>query len=461
MKLYNTLSRKIEEFQPLAPPVVTFYSCGPTVYDYTHIGHIRYFLMVDTLKRSLNYLGYKVNHVINITDVGHLTSDEDAGEDKMEKGAKKSGKTVWEVADYYTQFFLTTLTGLNIQLPNHLVKAADHIQEMIQFNIKLEQKGLTYSTDEALYFDSLKFPGYGKLSGQKLEDKLKGARQDVYLDPQKKRPTDFALWFKRVGRFKNHAMFWKSPWGACFPGWHIECSTMSMKYLGETIDIHAGGVDHIAIHHENEIAQSEGATGKPFVRYWVHGEFLNVDGKKMSKSLGNFYTIEDIKKQGINPLSLRLLFLQTHYRQQMNFTWESAKATDEAYHKLKDIVVEFKNQKSNQNSKLLNYKKQFSEFLSDDLQTPQAVSFMWEMLKSNLSPKEKLNLLYDFDQVFGLKLAEVTEQKIPEEIIKLAEERQIARKNKDFTKSDKIRKQINEKGYMIEDLSNNFKISKI
>lgn len=256
-------------------------------------------------------------------------------------------------------------------------------------------------------------------------------------------------------------MFWKSPWGAGFPGWHIECSTMSMKYLGETIDIHAGGVDHIAIHHENEIAQSEGATGKPFVRYWVHGEFLNVDGKKMSKSLGNFYTIEDIKKQGINPLSLRLLFLQTHYRQPMNFTWESAKATDEAYHKLKDIVVEFKNQKSNQNSKLLNYKKQFSEFLSDDLQTPQAVSFMWEMLKSNLSPKEKLNLLYDFDQVFGLKLAEVTEQKIPEEIIKLAEERQIARKNKDFTKSDKIRKQINEKGYMIEDLSNNFKISKI
>ena len=312
MKLYNTLTRKTEEFTPQNFPFVKFYACGLTVYDYAHIGNMRTYTNNDILKRTLNYLGYKVCHVMNITDVGHLTGDDDTGEDKLEKGAQKSGQTVWEVAQFYTDFFTQTLKELNIVMPDYMPKATDHVKEMIELNKTLEKKGYTYETSQALYFDVTKFKNYGQLSGQKLEEKLKGARQEVYLDPEKKNSADFALWFKRTGRFKNHSMHWESPWGDGFPGWHIECSAMSMKYLGETIDIHSGGVDHIAVHHENEIAQSEAVTGKLFVKYWFHNAFLLVNDEKMSKSKGNFYTIDDIKKRGIEPMAIRYLFLQTH-----------------------------------------------------------------------------------------------------------------------------------------------------
>ncbi|PJC82935.1 cysteine--tRNA ligase, partial [Candidatus Roizmanbacteria bacterium CG_4_8_14_3_um_filter_35_14] len=466
-KLYNTLSRKIEEFKPLNPPNVSLYTCGPTVYDYTHIGHMRTYVNNDILKRTLIFLGYKVKHVMNITDVGHLTGDDDWGEDKLEKGAKKTGKTVWEVAKFYTDFYFQTTDALNILRPDIICKATDHIKKMLQLINQLEKKGFTYKTKEAVYFDTSKFVSYGKLSGQKLEEKLKGARDDVYLDPGKKNPTDFALWFFRVGRFKDHTMHWDSPWSDGFPGWHIECSAMSMKYLGETIDIHTGGVDHIPLHHENEIAQSEGATGKPFVRFWFHNNFLMVNNQKMSKSLNNFYTVDDLKKHEIEPLAIRYLFLQSHYRQILNFTWQSAKAAQEGLNKLRNIIIDLKKNNSltrqsvNSLTKSTSFRESFIKRLENDLQTSEAIAVMWKMLRSDLSHKQKLELFFNFDQVLGLKLDEVKEKKIPKEIIKLAEERLQARKIGDFKKSDELRKKIELKDYGILDTKEGFKIRKI
>lgn len=466
MKLYNTLSRQIEEFKPLNNKIVTLYTCGPTVYDYVQIGNIRKYIGDDTLRRILQFLNYKVNHVENVTDVGHLVSDGDEGEDKMEKGAKKQGKTVWEVAEFYTKYFVDTMRQLNVLQPTTFCKATDHIADMIELIQKLEQKGFAYITDEAVYFDTRKFSGYGKLSGQKLEEKKQGVRVDVKVDPQKKHPADFALWFKRVGRFKDHTMHWDSPWGDGFPGWHIECSAMAMKYLGESIDIHTGGIDHIPVHHENEIAQSEAVTGKQFVRYWVHHNFLQIEGEKMSKSLGNFFTIDDVKQKGIDPLSLRLLFLQTHYRQSMNFTWDAAKGAHEAYKKLQEQVVSLRGQSDRsvlseeKLQKLDEYRKRFTEALENDLQTPQAVAVMWEMLKSNIPSPDKLDLLFEMDQVFGLELNKVEEKTIPEEIIKLAELRQQKRAEKQFEETDKLRKQIEENGYLIEDSPTGYRIKK-
>lgn len=467
MKLYNTLTHQIEELKPLNPPMVTLYTCGPTVYDYTHLGHMRTFTNNDVLKRTLTYFGFKVNHVMNITDVGHLTGDDDTGEDKLEKGAEKVGKSVWEVAQFYTDFFMKTMRELNIIPANTTSKATDHVPEMKELIKKLQEKGYTYETDEALYFNIAKFSNYGKLSGQKLEEKKKGSREEVRVDPQKKHPADFALWFKRVGRFKDHMMHWDSPWGDGFPGWHIECSAMSMKYLGETIDIHSGGVDHIPTHHENEIAQSEAATGKPFVQYWVHHNFLQVEGQKMSKSLGNFFTIDDVKKKGIDPLSLRLLFLQTHYRQEMNFTWEATKGADEAYRKLKELVRALRSQTNRTTlseeklGKLDEYRKRFNDALANDLQTPQAVAIMWEMLKSNIPSEDKLDLLFEMDQVFGLKLSETQEEEIPVEIRQLADLRQQKRLEKQYEETDRLRKEIEAEGYLVEDISEGYRIKKL
>ncbi|MFN4212761.1 MAG: cysteine--tRNA ligase [Microgenomates group bacterium] len=467
MNLYNTITRKIEKFQPLNPPRVTLYTCGPTVYDFTHIGHLRTYTNNDVLKRTLNYLGYQVKHVMNITDVGHLTGDDDTGEDKLEKGAKRVGKTVWVVAAFYTDFFFKSTDSLNILRPDIICRATDHIKEMIDLIQILEKKGYTYETKEALYFNVAKFKNYGRLSRQPLSQKLKGAREEVYIDPEKKHPADFALWFKRVGRFANHSMHWTSPWGDGFPGWHIECSAMSMKYLGETIDIHAGGVDHIPVHHENEIAQSEVATGKPFVRYWFHNNFLLVEGEKMSKSLGNFYTIDDIKKKNIEPAALRYLFLQSHYRQVLNFTWNSVLSAQEGYNKLKEYVLTLRQQKertalsSDKLKKIDLFRQRFLEAVSNDLQTPQALSFMWEMLKSNIPSTDKLDLLLEFDQVLGLKLNEITQDEVPEEIIKLAKERQKARQKQDFEKADELRKKIQQLGWKIEDSQQSFKLKRL
>ncbi|VVA44511.1 Cysteine--tRNA ligase [Candidatus Roizmanbacteria bacterium] len=464
MKLYNTLTRKIEEFTPINPPNVTLYVCGPTVYDFTHIGHMRTYTNNDVLRRSLAYRGYKVNHVMNITDVGHLSGDDDSGEDKMEKGAKKYGKTVWDVAKFYTEFFFKTTDALNILRPNTVCKATEHIEEMVQLINRLMKNGFVYETKEALYFDVTKFKNYGKLSGQKLKEKIQAVRAEVNVDKGKKHPADFALWFKRVGRFADHTMHWPSPWGEGFPGWHIECSAMSMKYLDETIDIHSGGIDHVPVHHENEIAQSEGATGKQFVKYWFHNNFLTVDGQKMSKSLGNFYTLDDIEKNKINPLSLRLLFLQSHYRQPLNFTWQSARASQEAFNKLREIALNLKPQKklvSLKSSKALSYQKQFEDVISNDLQTAQAVATMWDMIKSDITNDEKYFLLIDFDKVFGLNLDNVTEEKIDANIIILAERRLEARRKRDFDASDRLRIKIEKAGFKIEDKGETYSIKKI
>ena len=460
MKIYNTLTKKIEEFTPLHPPKVTFYSCGPTVYDYTHIGHMRTYTNIDLLKRTLVYLGYKVKQVMNITDVGHLTGDDDTGEDKLEKGAKKAKKTVWEVASFFTDYFFKNVYAFNIIPPDIVCCATDHIKDMIEMIKKLEKKGYTYQTKEAIYFDVSKFKNYGKLSDQKLEEKIQKGREEVYIDPGKKHPADFALWFFRVGRFANHSMYWDSPWGDGFPGWHIECSAMSTKYLGQPIDIHSGGVDHIPVHHENEIAQSEAANKKPFVRFWFHTNFLTVNKQKMSKSLGNFYTIDDLKKNNTEPLAVRYFFLQTHYQQIANFTWEAAKSAQNSYNNLKKTVLELQSYPSYQSYKAYKtyktYQTQFVKFISDNLQIPKALALLWQAIKDpSLNPKEKLLLIYDFDKIFGLKLTDIKPGKIPQKIIELAEKRKKYRIEKNFKKADEIRKKIEDLGYQIEDLPQN------
>ena len=466
MKLYNTLTRNLETFKPLNFPKVSFYTCGPTVYDYTHIGHMRTYTNNDILKRTLTYLGYKVNHVMNVTDVGHLTGDDDSGIDKLEKGATKSDKTVWEVVKFFTDNFFKTMDALNISRPDVTCKATDHIEEMIQLINRLKRNGYVYETKEAVYFEVMKFKNYGKLSRQKIEEKLQAVRKEINIDTEKKHPVDFALWFKRIGRFADHTMHWPSPWGEGFPGWHIECSAMSMKYLGDSIDIHTGGIDHIPVHHENEIAQSEGATGKQFVKYWFHNNFLTVDGQKMSKSLGNFYTLSDIEKNKINPLSLRLLFLQSHYRQSLNFTWQSARASQEAFNRLKEIATNLKGPNSQRkklvklSDKSIAYQQQFKNAIENDLQTAQAVAVMWDIIKSDIDNEEKYFLLMDFDKIFGLNLDNINEEKIDANIIILAERRLEARKKRNFDQSDKLRIKIEKAGFKIEDKGNSYTIKK-
>jgi len=466
MKLYNTLTRNLETFKPLNSLNVSFYTCGPTVYDYTHIGHMRTYTNNDILKRALTYLGYKVNHVMNVTDVGHLTGDDDSGIDKLEKGATKSDKTVWEVVKFFTDNFFKTMNALNISRPDVTCKATDHIEEMIQLINRLKRNGYVYETKEAVYFDVMKFKNYGKLSRQKIEEKLQAVRKEINIDTEKKHPVDFALWFKRIGRFADHTMHWPSPWGEGFPGWHIECSAMSMKYLGDSIDIHTGGIDHIPVHHENEIAQSEGANGKQFVKYWFHNNFLTVDGQKMSKSLGNFYTLSDIEKNKINPLSLRLLFLQSHYRQSLNFTWQSARASQEAFNRLKEIATNLKGPNSQRkklvklSDKSIAYQQQFMNAIENDLQTAQAVAVMWDIIKSDIDNEEKYFLLMDFDKIFGLNLDNINEEKIDANIIILAERRLEARKKRNFDQSDKLRIKIEKAGFKIEDKGNSYTIKK-
>lgn len=468
MKLYNTWSRSIEEIKPLNPPNIRLYACGPTVYDYTHIGHMRTYTNVDLLRRTLIFFGYKVKEVMNTTDVGHLSGDDDTGVDKLEKGSKKSGKTVWEVAEFFTDYFFKTTDSLNIERPDIIAPATKHIEDMISLIKKLQEKGFTYETKEAVYFDTTKFAPYGRLSGQKMDEKIEGARKEVNSDPDKKHPADFALWFKRVGRFADHTMHWSSPWGDGFPGWHIECSAMSMKYLGQMVDIHTGGIDHIPVHHENEIAQSEAATGKPFVRYWFHNNFLMVEGQKMSKSLGNFYTLEDLVKHNINPMSVRYLFLQSHYRQVTNFTWESAKAAQDGLRKLKNIVIDLTNKNKNKiknsidksDAEANKFKDKFRREVGEDLQIPQGLATTWEMLKSDISPQNKLNLLFYFDKIFGLNLDKTIEEIIPEDVIRLADERWKAKQLGDYKKADEIKIRIDTKGFGTADTKDSYKIIK-
>ena len=462
MRIYNSLSKKVEEFEPINPPNVGMYTCGITAYDYAHIGHGRKYTMDDILRRTLTTLGYEVKHVQNVTDVGHLVSDADAGEDKLEKGAKKSGKTVWEVAEFFTKDFYESMDKLNILRPNVICKATDNIPEQIELIVKIIKNGYAYDTPEAVYFDTNKFKDYGKLFGQKLSEKKTAVREEVQEGEHKKNPADFALWFKRIGRFENHTMHWDSPWGDGFPGWHIECSAMSMKYLGEQFDIHTGGEDHLPIHHPNEIAQSEAATGKhPFVKYWIHYAFLTVDGVKMSKSLGNFYTIDDVLKKGFDPLALRYFYLTAHYKKPLNFTFDALTSAQNALNKLKAQIQNLKSE-SDRNAlseeklkEVDEFRKQFISAVSDDLNMPEALAVLWSMLKSNIPSGDKYDLAISFDEILGLGLGQISNPKsqIPGNIKALMKKREELRKAGNFKEADVIRDEIIKMGYTVSDVS--------
>lgn len=458
MKIYNSLSRSIEDFKPLKPPHVGMYTCGPTVYDFAHIGNFRTYTMADLLYRTLEFNNYKVKYVMNLTDVGHLTGDNlgdaDLGEDRMEKSAKKLGKSAWDVAKFYSEAFFKDYQRLNLKKPFIFCKATDYIKEQIVFIEQLEQKGFTYKTSDGIYFDTSKFKTYGKLSNLNKSEEI--AR--IESNPEKKNPKDFALWkFSPSTRsmdsgqassgLPKREMEWESPWGVGFPGWHIECSAMSVKYLGESFDIHTGGIDLSSTHHPNEIAQAEAATGKPFVKYWVHGAFILVDGKRMSKSLGNNYTLEQLAQKKFDPLSLRYLYLQTHYRQEMNFTFKALEAAQNALKHLRLIISEWDSPKIG----CAEYEERFLEAINDDLNMPEALSIVWELAHSNYPSKAKAESLFKMDQVLGLAFSKHEEIEVPLEIQNLIKEREDLRKQKRFHLADEIRHKIKKMGYDVLD----------
>ena len=434
MKIYNSLTRKKEELTS-QNNIIKMYTCGPTVYYFPHIGNMRAYIFMDLLRKSLKYCGFKIEGVMNITDVGHLVSDSDEGEDKMEIAAKRENKDPYEIAKFYTDCFIKDTSRLNIELPEHIAKATEHIGEMIDFIKKLEEKGYTYIIDDGVYFDVQKFKGYGQLSGKDLST-VGESRIDE--NNQKHHPFDFALW-KFVP--ENHIMKWNSPWGVGCPGWHIECSAMGEKYLGNSIDIHTGGIDHKPIHHENEIAQNDAKEGKRVVKNWMHVEFLQVDGGKMSKSLGNLYTLDDLIKKGYSPLDFRYMNLLTHYRKALNFTFESLASSASALKSLKNLVLEHKDAPNKTKEEVLeSYEDQFVAAISDDLNIPLALGVLWKMLKSEEKSNDIFLLAKKFDSVFSLDLGKETKaEEIPEEILNLAKQRKIARENKDYVKSDEIR----------------------
>ncbi len=467
MKLYNTLSRKLEEFKPLNPAKVSFYQCGPTVYWTQHIGNMRAMTMADLIRRSLQYLGYTVSFARNYTDVGHLTSDSDTGEDKMEKAAKRESMTPQQIAEKYISVFEEDVKQLNILEPDFKPRASKYIEGMIKMIGTLLEKKHAYITKKAIYFDVSTFPNYNKLNRQKMDLNIKGKGKGSAKDEEKKHFADFSLWFFKTGAHQNALQTWQSPWGEGFPGWHIECSVMTKELFGPTIDIHMGGVEHISIHHTNEIAQSESTNGVKFVKYWLHNEHLTIKGDKMAKSQGTGLSIAEIIEKGYDPLALRYFYLSAHYRSRQNFTWEALLAAQEGYGKLKNYIISLKSQISQISrinlspeklSKINAYQSRFSEFLSNDFQIPQALAITWEMLKSSIPSQDKLDSLFQFDQVFGLRLNEVAEEKIPDEVIRLANQREEARKAKDFKKSDELRKKIEQLGYQIEDTQLGYKI---
>lgn len=456
MKLYNTLSKSKEEFKPLDGNKVRMYSCGPTVYNYAHIGNMRTYIFMDQLVRTLKYNNYKVKSVMNITDVGHLLSDADDGEDKMEKAAKAQQKTPYEIADHYTKVFFSDLEKLNILKPNVTPKATDHIQEMIEVVEKLIENGYGYETSDGIYFDIMKLPHYGVLSPIDLEEQMAGARVEV--NSEKRHPADFAIWKKAD---PNHIMQWESPWGMGYPGWHIECTTMSNKYLGDVFDIHTGGVDHIPIHHENEIAQSVGYKGINPAKFWMHGEFMLVDGGKMSKSLGNTYTISQLEEKGYSPMVFRYFCLNAHYRKKLNFTFDTMDAAKVSYNRLLATLQAHKASKVKIDKAILEkYQNDFEESIFDDLNLPKALGILHTMIKEAKS-KDIYEKAIEFDKVLGLKLEsepEKEEREIPENIIAIAEKRKIARENKDWAKSDELRDKISELGFTIKDIKGGYTI---
>jgi len=467
MKIFNTLNRKKEDLIPIEDNTIKIYSCGPTVYNYAHVGNMRTYIFMDSLRRVLKYNGYKTLHVMNITDVGHLVSDSDEGEDKLAKAAKAQNKTPWEIAAYYTDVFFKDLARLNIDVPEITPKATDHINKMIEFVQVLCEKGYGYETSDGIYFDIKKFADYGKLSGAKLDDQIAGAR--VSVNEEKHNPADFALWKKAP---KEHIMQWDSPWGKGYPGWHIECSAMSREYLGDLFDLHTGGVDHVPIHHENEIAQSEALLGKPAVNYWMHAEFLLVDNGKMSKSLGNTYTVSDLIEKGYSPMAYKYFCLNGHYRNKLNFTWEGIKSAQVSLNRLLEALKTQKDGKDQIDDSLIaGWTKEFKDCISDDLNIPMGMSVLWIAAKNTAKSKKIYDMIIDFDRVFGLDLengvknlenvaSKEDNEEVPAEINTLVEQRNDAKKNKNFTLADEIRNKIKALGYSIKDTREGVQIIK-
>jgi len=474
IKLFNTLSRKKEVFKPLKGKKVGLYTCGLTVYNYAHIGNLRTYLFEDILRKTLEYFGYKVKQVMNITDVGHLTSDADSGEDKMQKaiireGLDMSKESLLILADKYTKTFKENLNDLNILEPQVWCKATEHIDDMITFIKLIISHGFAYETEDAVYFDTIKYADYPKLARLDICGMEPGKRVELGT---KKNPTDFALWLKAVGKNKNHIMLWDSPWGMGFPGWHIECSTLSTKYLGKQFDIHCGGIDHIPVHHTNERAQSYGAFSVEPVKYWLHGAFLVIDKSKMAKSQGNFITLRNVKEKGYSPLDLRYLYLTAHYRKTLNFSWPSLAFAQESYTKLKEFILrllDYKEIKGNENVVKMTeeLKLKFDKAISDDLNIPKALSYIFDFIKEinglmdkkeGLPTEEIGDTIFAFDKVLGLKLDQVKEGEVPDEIQHLITEREEARLAGDFKKSDQIRDKLKSEGVELKDTENGTKV---
>jgi cysteinyl-tRNA synthetase len=453
LKLYNTLTRKKETFKSINDSYVGIYTCGPTVYWYGHIGNMRSYIFADILKRVLMYNGFKVKHIINVTDVGHLTSDADSGEDKLELSAKKEGKTAEEISSFYFDAFHRDFEKLNLVEPFKWTWASKHIKEQIEMVKILEEKGYTYKTYDGIYFDTSRFPDYGKLSNKKIEGLEAGKRIDMR---EKRNKTDFALW-KFSDKPGERQQEWDSPWGIGFPGWHIECSAMGSKYLGEQFDIHTGGEDNMPIHHENEIAQSECAWGKkPWVRFWMHGAFLNIKGnKKMSKSAGKIKTISELEKDGVSPLAYRYFSFSAKYRKPLVWSEESIKSAVDSYKRLKNIISSIEN-RAGTNKK---YLKEFEERINDDLDMPGAIAVLWKLVRDERA-EGKLGTIKKMDQVFGLKLLEDDSVEIPENVRKLAEERKVARDNKDWATSDDLRDKLKDMGWVVKDSKDGYELER-
>ena len=457
LKVYNTLTRKKEEFVPIDKKEVRIYSCGPTVYNFAHIGNLRAYLFMDNLRRVLKYNGYTLKHAMNITDVGHLVSDADEGEDKMLKASRRENKDPFEIAKFYTEAFLKDMKKLNIDMPEVICPATKHIKIMEEYVKRIIDNGYAYKTTNTVYFDTSKLDKYGVLSNRNVDDQKAGAR--VELDSEKKNPTDFALWIKAP---EEHLMKWDSFFGKCYPGWHLECSAMSNHYLGEVFDIHTGGMDHIPIHHENEIAQSKGYSGKIPANYWMHVDFLQVNGGKMSKSLNNLYTLEDLEEKGYSPEVYRMFNFSSHYKKPINFTYEAMDSAKTALKRLKDGYESNVNGVDDvDNSVILEFKESFLEAINDDLNMPQALSVVWDVIRYEKKSPKIAELLKNFDEVLGLNIDKKEEVEIPDEIVNILEERKEARINRDYAKSDELRDKLKELGYIVKDTKDGQKIEKV
>lgn len=464
LKLFNSLTRTLEEFVPIEPGKVRMYCCGPTVYNFQHIGNFRTFVFEDILLRTLKYNGFDVKYIMNITDVGHLTSDEDTGEDKVEKSAKEQGRSVWDVTKFYTEVFLRDVELLNITPPEMYTKATEYMNEQIAMVKCLEDRGFTYRTSDGIYFDTAKFPDYPKLARLDIEGMKEGAR--IEFSEEKRSITDFALW-KFSPKDEKRQMEWDSPWGVGFPGWHIECSAMSTALLGNHFDIHCGGIDHLPVHHTNELAQSEACTGEKYVNYWLHGEFLNMGDEKMAKSTGNFITLQTLIDKGYSPMDYRYFLLMAHYRKKLKFSFEALDSAKSGYRNLLSKINTLRKPKQDSASDKQVYEEMKSKFLiavNEDMNMPVAMSVLWEAVRNEkLSAEDRLKLAFDFDRVLGLRLDQALPEQVesaPDEVVRMADERLEAKRAKDFARADKLRQEIKDLGFEVLDSKDGYTLRK-